>query len=35
MIQFSPALQINGVTENDVKEVIKELPKNARKQKGG
>ena len=36
MIQFlAHALQTNGVTESDVKEITKKLLKNAPKQKGG
>ena len=32
---LEPALQINGVTESDVKEATKKLLKNAPKRKGG
>ena len=33
--KLEAALQTNGVTESDVKEVIKKLLENAPKQKGG
>ena len=35
MIQFRGCVTIEGVTENDVKEVIKRLLQNAPKRKGG
>ena len=35
MIQFRGCVTIEGVTENDVKEVIKRLLENAPKRKGG